>query len=403
MSPSPSPKGRSRAASTARRLRRVHQGGGVEDDVGVVGGDVFGQRVRVGTVRSGPQLVGAEVLRLAGEVDGERADRAATLGGQALGGERGDDGGVEPAGEQGAQRDVGDELPGNDVVEQFAHVTDGGVQVVGVLVGLQAPVAVFADAAAPHPQHVAGTQLVHVLVDGVARRLGEGDEFGQPLGVDHGPHLGVREYRLRFGAEEHAVGGWTVVQRLDAHAVAHEQRLLGARVPQREGEHAVEPRGEVLAPLQVGMQDDLGVAAGAEGVTAALQFGAQLTVVVDLAAVGGGEQGAAVVRDGHGLPSALEVDDGQPPVSEGGVGVEPGTGGVRAAAAHGVGHRLDRAPVVGEVPVVGDPSGDSAHAWPPSPSSVDRPGRAGAHWCFRVFGVFPCRPPRGRRRSPYSD
>ncbi|GAA3070537.1 hypothetical protein GCM10020000_63820 [Streptomyces olivoverticillatus] len=181
-----------------------------------------------------------------------------------------------------------------------------------------------------------------------------------------------------------------VVERLDAHAVADEEEFLAARVPQGEGVHAVEVLGEGLAPFEVGVEHDLGVAAGAEGVAAGEQFAAQFAVVVDLAAVGDGEQGAPVAFDEHGLCAAFEVDDGEAAVAQGCVGVQPYAGCVRPAAGHGRGHRVERVALGGEVVVVGDPSGDAAHGWR-CPLSVGRPGG------FRSMAL----PPAGGRR--YAD
>ncbi len=343
---------------------------------------MLGEGVRVRAVRGGAQVVGLEVLGVAGEVDGEGADGAVAGLLEPLGGEGGDGGGVEAAGEQGAQRDVGDELAGDDVVEQFTHRVDGGVEVVGVLGGLQGPVAVHGELSPAHPHGVAGAYLVHALVDGVAGRLGEGDQLGQALGVDGGAHGGVREDGLGLGAEEDAVGGRVVVERLDAHAVADEQEFFPAGVPEGEGVHAVEALGERLAPFEVGVEHDLGVAAGAEGVAEPFEFGLQLAVVVDLAAVGGGEQGAAVALDEHRLFAALDVDDGEAAVAEGRVGVQPDAGGVRAAAAHRLRHRVERAALGGQVLVVGDPAGDPAHSRG-VPFRFGRPGRTGTQLCPR--------------------
>jgi hypothetical protein len=119
----------------------------------------------------------------------------------------------------------------------------------------------------------------------------------------------------------------------------------------REGVHAVQPAGELLAPLQVGVQRHLGVALRAEFVPATAQLGTQLPVVVDLAAVGGGQQGAAVPVDRHGLLAALDVDHGQPAVSESDVVVQPDAGRVRTAAGHGLGHGGEDAVFLGQVPV----------------------------------------------------
>ncbi len=230
-----------------------------------------------------------------------------------------------------------------------------------MLAGLQGPVAALGDAAAANAEGVSGLQLEHAPVDGVAGGLGEGQQLGYALGVDGGADLGVGQDGLGLGAEQHAVPGGPVVERLDPHPVADQQQFLGARVPECEGVHAVEPGGEVLAPLEVGVEGHLGVAAGPEGVPVGLQLGAQLAVVVDLTAVGGDQQGAAVVLDGHGLGAAGYVDHRQSAVAEGHMRVQPQAGCIGAPAGHGLGHRGERAALTAEVSVVGDPSGDSAH------------------------------------------
>ena len=132
-----------------------------------------------------------------------------------------------------------------------------------MLVGVQLPVAAPAQELAIHPDELAGADLVHAPVDGVPGGLDEGDQLAQPVGVDRGrPGERIGEDRLGLGAEQHARRGRVVVQRLDTHPVADEQQFLTAGVPDREGEHAVQPVGDVLAPFEVGPQQDLGVASG---------------------------------------------------------------------------------------------------------------------------------------------
>ena len=88
---------------------------------------------------------GDEVLGVAGEVDGEAADGArGPACGQGGGGQSGDGGGVEAARQQRAQRDVGDQLPADDVDQQVPHRGHRGAEVVGVGDGLQLPVAALA-------------------------------------------------------------------------------------------------------------------------------------------------------------------------------------------------------------------------------------------------------------------
>jgi hypothetical protein len=123
---------------------------------------------------------------------------------------------------------------------------------------------------------------------------------------------------------------------------------------------------EALAPLQVGVQHDLGVAAGAELVAAAGELGPQLAEVVGLAAVGERDQVAAVLGVRHRLPAALEVDDGQPPVAEPGRPVEVEALVVGAAAGHGGGHVAQGRRgllVAGQLAPVVDPAGDATHGW----------------------------------------
>ena len=85
-------------------------------------------------------------------------------------------------------------------------------------------------------------------------------------------------------------------------------------VPQREREHAAQPRQRVGAPVVVGGDDGLAVAVGGEhGAVTGRQFGAQFQVVVDLAVE---HQHVAVGRLGRApaqrLMAMRDVDDRQP-------------------------------------------------------------------------------------------
>ena len=67
------------------------------------------------------------------------------------------------------------------------------------------------------------------------------------------------EQRLDLGAEEEAAVGLRVVERLDPEPVAREEELALARVPDREGEHALQPLDAADSLLLVEMDDRLGV------------------------------------------------------------------------------------------------------------------------------------------------
>ncbi|CAM5651131.1 hypothetical protein SCANM63S_02689 [Streptomyces canarius] len=211
----------------------------------------------------------------------------------------------------------------------------------------------------------AGLHLAHAVPEGVARRLDHDEQLAQAVQRDAGPDQRVGEDRLGFGAEEDAVGGGLVVERLDAHAVADHDQLVVAAVPHGERVHAVEPFGDGVAPLQVAVQHDLGVGVGGEPVAAVREFPAQLGEVVGLPGVDEGD-GSLGGRQGHRLTAARQVDDGEPAVSQGGGALGPGAAVVRAPAGHRLGHRMQSGGLGREVTVEGDPSGDAAHALPPA-------------------------------------
>ena len=88
-----------------------------------------------------------------------------------------------------------------------------------------------------------------------------------------------------------------------------------SRSTMHHGEHAEQPLREGLAPLGVGLHDDLGVALAEEAVALGLELGAQLPVVVDHPVEHGGEAELGV---DHRLLRALrQVDDLEPAVAEG--------------------------------------------------------------------------------------
>ena len=80
-------------------------------------------------------------------------------------------------------------------------------------------------------------------------------------------------------------------------------------VVQGEGPHADQMLDARRAPLQVAAQDDLGVAVGAEHVTARAQLVAHLDVVVDLAVLGQRET-TGLVAHGH-VAVLAQVEDAQ--------------------------------------------------------------------------------------------
>ena len=88
------------------------------------------------------------------------------------------------------------------------------------------------------------------------------DRFPVQLAAD----FGQLQNRLQLGRERDAPVDLRVVERLDAQAVAREQKLAAPRIPDREREHAAQvidaPRSVVL----VQVHDGFGVARRAQRV-----------------------------------------------------------------------------------------------------------------------------------------
>ena len=109
---------------------------------------------------------------------------------------------------------------------------------------------------------------------------------------------GTSSSALTSEAKTSAPSRERVVERPHAHAVARQHQALAARVPDREGEVAVEVSTQSGPLLLVEVEDDLGVGVGLESDgRAAISSRAQLDVVEDLA-VEGDPDGAVLVAIG---------------------------------------------------------------------------------------------------------
>ncbi|MNP65565.1 hypothetical protein D3C76_1611660 [compost metagenome] len=94
--------------------------------------------------------------------------------------------------------------------------------------------------------------LAHAVEHGMARRLHHFQDFAQAIGAHLARHQRIGQQRLGLRAKHHTIGGGEVVERLDAHAVADQQQLLRAQVPEGKGIHAVESLDKGLAPFYIG-------------------------------------------------------------------------------------------------------------------------------------------------------
>jgi hypothetical protein len=153
-----------------------------------------------------------------------------------------------------------------------------------------------------------------------------------------------------------------VVERLLAEAVAREVQFAAPRVPDRVVEHPVEPLDAPRPLLLVEVDDRLGVGVRAVDVALGLELGAQVGVVVDLAAEGEPD-GAVLVR--HRLvPGRSEVDDREAAVAEADARRGPGAAVVRPAVDELLAHGGDDVLARGEVVTCRQDSTDPAHLDP---------------------------------------
>ncbi len=95
---------------------------------------------------------------------------------------------------------------------------------------------------------------------------------------------------------------------LDAQAVAGQDEFPRFRIPEGDGEHAVQLGDEVLAVLLVEVDDDLGVGVGVETVAAGQQSGLEGREIEDLAVVDDPDRRVLVV---DGLAPGGQIDDAQ--------------------------------------------------------------------------------------------
>src|SRR5437764_4743330 len=105
----------------------------------------------------------------------------------------------------------------------------------------------------------------------------------QSVAVDVPREVRLAQQRLELRGEADASVPQLVVQRFDPEAIARKQQAALAPVPDRDREHAAQARHEARPIMQVEVQQDLGVAVRAKPDAAALEVGAQLEVVEDLA------------------------------------------------------------------------------------------------------------------------
>ena len=326
-------------------------------ELGVLGAEPVGDRTRER---------GLVEARLA-KPDREGPDRLCALGLH----QGRDQGGIDAAGKERADRHVGDHPAANRVLQQeveFGH--DLGVRaLLGIAGGQSDRVPVGGQArgtARVDLQPMAGGELAHAAVDALrARHEPPAQERGQRVAIHLAWRRGAGHERLQLRAEGHEFPGAGPVERLLAQAVARQDELAVPAVPGREGEHADRPlQRRRDAPGGQRFHQHLGVRVPAKPLARPAEFGAQVAGVVDLAVEH--QDHPAVVRHHRLRTGGREIDHREPRVAEGDSRgcVDPGTAIVGATMMQRGGHGRDglaqRLGSGGRVPI--PKPGDPAHA-----------------------------------------
>ena len=193
--------------------------------------------------------------------------------------------------------------------------------------------------------------------------------------------VGMHQQALQFRCEHEVTApGEAVVQRLDAQMVARKEDALRAHVPDREREHAAQPRKTAIAPVLPGAQQHFGVAVAGEREARRFQLRLEQLEVIQLAVVHEREAGGCV---DHWLLAVAQVDDRQAPMTQAYALRDMQARLIGTAMTQCVAHRDDEV-LVGRVALRRrHDAGDSAHAQrsagPASPTGL----RAGCACIWR--------------------
>src|SRR5690606_15948927 len=133
--------------------------------------------------------------------------------------------------------------------------------------------------------------------------------------VDVRPRLLGREQRRKRRCEPQPAAHVTLIERLDAEAVACDECPAGATLQNDEREHAVEPLDAALAPPRIRLEDHLSIAPRPEAMTEVLELAPERFEVVDTTVE---NDRKTVVLVDHRLRGARpEIEYLEPPVAEG--------------------------------------------------------------------------------------
>src|SRR5215471_14396314 len=147
----------------------------------------------------------------------------------------------------------------------------------------------------------------------------------------------MAQQRTNLRGENQLTTRVTPIERLLAQAVAHQMDGAGSTLTKGKGEHAVDLRDRLAHTVSADqLEQDFGIRAIAQRHTVSAQFLGERTVTVYLAIED--QRIAGRLVDAR-LRATRKVDDREPRMAEGKVGINKDTAAVRAAMAKRAVHR----------------------------------------------------------------
>src|ERR1044072_592554 len=119
----------------------------------------------------------------------------------------------------------------------------------------------------------------------------------------------AQRFQLR-AEDQRAAGRNCVIERLLADAIACDEELASAGIPDGKSKHSAEMLKAKRTVLLISMYDRFGFRMRFELMAARFKLAVQFTMVVDLAVE---DDRDLAVASGHRLTSALKINDRQPP------------------------------------------------------------------------------------------
>ena len=137
-----------------------------------------------------------------------------------------------------------------------------------------------------------------------------------------------------------------IINQLNAHGIAGDDQPLSVNVPDSQSEHAIEMIEDLFPPLLITMDNHFRVGARPEDVSSLFEFRTQFLEVINLAVQ---DDPYLLLRVGHRLVPAGQIDNRQPPKAEPNRAVKIVSLVIRATMDHGLGHAPNRVTIHGFV------------------------------------------------------